>query len=638
MGYYDFPHTRNYDTDLGYLIKQYLNLREEVNNLIASQTIVYADPLQWSIDKQYRVNTIVINGYNAYLSKQPVPLGIEITNTDYWLVVGDFIKEFDDIRENIANANEHTSTTATAARLKDSLVWLNDELYIVLRDIQIGDRYVVDENVKTITIEEYISNRIANLKYYVDNNYSKIKTYNVLDYNVKNDGVTDNYNALLSLMATISNNGGIIYFPDGVYLTSNTIPIPSNTMFIGESHNAIIYFDGSHPEYGTTLCPAGSNIIIKNISVNYYEPDKTTFVTGSQLGSIGISTKAFKPNTNASDLPDGNVEHIIIDNVFSDNTAPLQTEPGPAPYYVKDIHYQNCYLPNGQARISPTANCLLYGCYIENTNAKGIGIGYNENTSKGIIINNCITNLLNIVDSNVTINNTFVYGTGVKIDNNLKEYSCRLLGNHITLNNVTIINQNPSVTIGINLTDEVTTTDYKFNNVVVLGFSRAWRSSAGNKTCKFSNCYLEASDTITGNALYGQVINSYVERFNTLTGCKNYDKGSTYTITPKPDVSLTASLPDSAILIGDTVHLKFSINISTLSLATDTEYLTLPPSLWPSSIKYISALVYNLSTLKLTPITLKINTNGVISAGGFYTDISSDSNNRIIVDSSYLLD
>lgn len=34
MGYYDFPHTRNYDSDLGFLIKKYLDLIDGYKDLI----------------------------------------------------------------------------------------------------------------------------------------------------------------------------------------------------------------------------------------------------------------------------------------------------------------------------------------------------------------------------------------------------------------------------------------------------------------------------------------------------------------------------------------------------------------------------------------------------------------------------
>ncbi len=33
MGYYEFPHTRNYDQDLGFLIKKYNNLIEELKKI-----------------------------------------------------------------------------------------------------------------------------------------------------------------------------------------------------------------------------------------------------------------------------------------------------------------------------------------------------------------------------------------------------------------------------------------------------------------------------------------------------------------------------------------------------------------------------------------------------------------------------
>ena len=33
MGYYDFPHTRNYDQDLGFLIKKYKNMIAELEKI-----------------------------------------------------------------------------------------------------------------------------------------------------------------------------------------------------------------------------------------------------------------------------------------------------------------------------------------------------------------------------------------------------------------------------------------------------------------------------------------------------------------------------------------------------------------------------------------------------------------------------
>lgn len=160
MAYYDFPHTRNYDTDLGYLIKQYQNLSNDVKEYMNTQFITYADPLQWNITAQYPLHTLVINSANSYLSKQAVPAGIEITNTDYWQIVGNFQQGFEDLIKNIANANEGTSSIASANRNKGDLVWLSDILYECLTNISIGTQYVLGANIKKITVEDYVKNNL----------------------------------------------------------------------------------------------------------------------------------------------------------------------------------------------------------------------------------------------------------------------------------------------------------------------------------------------------------------------------------------------------------------------------------------------------------------------------------------------
>ena len=71
---------------------------------------------------------------------------------------------FDDLRANIAIADEHENVTASDNRTTGDWVWLNDELYVVLRDMDIGDAYIIGDNnpnVAKTTVEErvkFISN------------------------------------------------------------------------------------------------------------------------------------------------------------------------------------------------------------------------------------------------------------------------------------------------------------------------------------------------------------------------------------------------------------------------------------------------------------------------------------------------
>ena len=66
-------------------------MQTELNNFVVTNAIKYADPIDWNITKQYEKNTVVIDANSgiAYLSVDPVPPGVAITNTDYWTVIFD---------------------------------------------------------------------------------------------------------------------------------------------------------------------------------------------------------------------------------------------------------------------------------------------------------------------------------------------------------------------------------------------------------------------------------------------------------------------------------------------------------------------------------------------------------------------
>lgn len=77
------------------------------------------------------------------------------------LVTDDSLKEilselYNQLEEQIAKANEGTSTTATADRSVGDLVWLDGMLYAVTRNMGAGDRYVAGSNCVKTTIEEQI--------------------------------------------------------------------------------------------------------------------------------------------------------------------------------------------------------------------------------------------------------------------------------------------------------------------------------------------------------------------------------------------------------------------------------------------------------------------------------------------------
>ena len=62
---------------------------------------LFADPIDWDINKGYEPLTIVYYQGNSYTSKQHVPSGTDITNTDYWALTGNYNAQIEAYREEV---------------------------------------------------------------------------------------------------------------------------------------------------------------------------------------------------------------------------------------------------------------------------------------------------------------------------------------------------------------------------------------------------------------------------------------------------------------------------------------------------------------------------------------------------------
>lgn len=152
-----YAYTDFHELNADWMIRTMMELINQVENFVSLNAIKYADPIQWNITKQYEKNTVIIDPLTgtAYISVQPVPMGVALTNTDYWTVVFDLGSFVVRAAKNFTNRYEaDTTLTATfASNQGDWLVW-GDELYEVISNIVAGDQYVVNSNIKHITMEE----------------------------------------------------------------------------------------------------------------------------------------------------------------------------------------------------------------------------------------------------------------------------------------------------------------------------------------------------------------------------------------------------------------------------------------------------------------------------------------------------
>ena len=285
MGFFSFPHTRTYDSDLGWIIKKITAIDNKLSEYLEQAIINIADPIQWDITTQYPALTMVIdNQGTAYISRQPVPAGIPLDNTSYWSVIFNYDGSLDDLRATIA-ANERYSTTATEARSIGDLVYLEGRLYKIIADMPAGTAYIVNTNCVEYTVSMRINDLIADIlsnsarltdaeaaiadsserltnaeaaiadsserltnaeaaiadsserltdaESDIANNTAAITEIrselrniiytNVKDYGAIGDGVTDDTDAFTEALSIINQNGGVLYVPQGRYKVSNTL-------------------------------------------------------------------------------------------------------------------------------------------------------------------------------------------------------------------------------------------------------------------------------------------------------------------------------------------------------------------------------------------------------------------------------
>ena len=157
MSYFEFPHTRSYDGDLGFIIKKLDELNERYNNFFEYNTIKFHDPINWTISEDYIANYIVYDTVSEafYIAKQAVPAGIDITNTDYWVLITPFKT---DVEFSVSSINPIANKPVTQrfSLLESDINDLNTELQAEISTRTSYDALLsarIDTNAQAIAAE-----------------------------------------------------------------------------------------------------------------------------------------------------------------------------------------------------------------------------------------------------------------------------------------------------------------------------------------------------------------------------------------------------------------------------------------------------------------------------------------------------
>lgn len=190
MGLFDnFPYTNFHELNVDWVLIFLKQLSQEVENYKALNKVSYGGI--WDISKNYERWVIVSDGNTAYISTDPVPPNVAITNEKYWLPVANLDPKIIGIENSIATIDSILGVHTTEIK-------------------QLQDRFT---DLQTIS-----------------------PVINVLDYGAINDGITDCSVAIENAIS--ASLGKPIVFPEGVYAISRPIVIP-------REYNMSVYLLGS---------------------------------------------------------------------------------------------------------------------------------------------------------------------------------------------------------------------------------------------------------------------------------------------------------------------------------------------------------------------------------------------------------
>lgn len=114
-----YPYTDFHELNLDWILDKLREMGIRMDEFEAVNTITFSGA--WDITQQYQPWTVVENGNVGYISIQPVPVGIAITNTNYWRVIVDYTAEIAGIHSDI---NDLQTDVAAIQREIDPGKWL----------------------------------------------------------------------------------------------------------------------------------------------------------------------------------------------------------------------------------------------------------------------------------------------------------------------------------------------------------------------------------------------------------------------------------------------------------------------------------------------------------------------------------
>lgn len=153
------PFTNLHELNLDWIIQAIKSQEDRLTQFVSLNSIKYANPFQWNITSQYAINTLVIDPQDgtAYLSVQPVPSGVQITNTEYWTPVFTLQNFTDALKAAITNfPQQEDGQAATQEIPANSVFFVGDILCSNAATIPTSSLVVIGTNCTQVDVVELI--------------------------------------------------------------------------------------------------------------------------------------------------------------------------------------------------------------------------------------------------------------------------------------------------------------------------------------------------------------------------------------------------------------------------------------------------------------------------------------------------
>lgn len=108
MGFFnEYPYTDFHEINLDWILKQIMKLHKDWNEFTALNTITFQG--EWDITNQYPAWSVVQYNNAGFVSVQPVPAGITLTNQDYWKSIVDYTVVIADLQSRVLTLETEVS-------------------------------------------------------------------------------------------------------------------------------------------------------------------------------------------------------------------------------------------------------------------------------------------------------------------------------------------------------------------------------------------------------------------------------------------------------------------------------------------------------------------------------------------------